>query len=849
MTEGGGHADRGILIPNGFPLTVWLGSMRYVFAPGRDALVGYGNKFDIRLDGPAPFDTFDRPTPELALRFAGNRWVAIDQSRNGMFVDGARLATVDIRDGLTITVGDPHYGTPLRFRSRCRRARCYRSPRGPHAAASARRARPPQPVPEQTDGVGHPALYRIGDPTNRHATAGTADLRAGDPYRLAPWAPAASPMPPHPPAPPPPRPPSQSSPTPPTPELPAASAPAASEGEEQPKSRGLVERMIDATRKVLPGRAETDSASASASDSGSSTGTGTGELPSTNRLPLKPGARTIGVAAYQLGLTVDGHELISDVSFTTRPGSLIAVVGPSRARNSSLAGLLARTRPLSDGVLTVDGHDVAAEPESMRSRIGVVTRDNRVHPRLTVEQALSYAARMRLPPDTSADNRRRVVNQVLDEVELTAQRATRVAKLTPDERRCAAIAIELITRPSLLVVDEPSAGLNPAQEMHVLAMLRRQADLGCVVVVASMPLAHLNMCDQVLLLTPAGTLAFAGPPVQIESTMGTASWPDIFARVSADPQAAHQSFQNRLRASVSPTPPSVLEPERRPAELTFGAQVRLILRRQVRVFLASRLYFVFLALLPFALGALTLLIPGDSGLDRPPPGSGNPHEAVEILAALNFAAVLMGTALTVRDLVSERQIFRREQAVGLSASAYLIGKIIMFGLVAAVQAAILTAIVLLIKSQPVHGAALLPNPGVEIYASVAATTIVSAIIGLTLSTLGSSLREVLPLVVPVILASLLFAGGLVPLVGTWGFDQIAWFVPAHWGFAATASTVDLHRVDVLATHNEVWAHYAGWWAFDIGMLVTFGVVAAGLARYRLRAPGVPADHGIVHSRS
>lgn len=270
--------------------------------------------------------------------------------------------------------------------------------------------------------------------------------------------------------------------------------------------------MIDATRKLLPDRAETDSASASDSDSDSGSSTGTGELPSTNRLPLKPGARTIGVAAYQLGLTVDGHELISDVSFTTRPGSLIAVVGPSRARNSSLAGLLARTRPLSDGVLTVDGHDVAAEPESMRSRIGVVTRDNRVHPRLTVEQALSYAARMRLPPDTSADNRRRVVNQVLDEVELTAQRATRVAKLTPDERRCAAMAIELITRPSLLVVDEPSAGLNPAQEMHVLAMLRRQADLGCVVVVASMPLAHLNMCDQVLLLTPAGPWRSPGLP-------------------------------------------------------------------------------------------------------------------------------------------------------------------------------------------------------------------------------------------------------------------------------------------------------------------------------------------------
>ncbi|MEK1215142.1 ABC transporter ATP-binding protein, partial [Mycobacterium ulcerans] len=131
---------------------MWLGSMRYVFAPGRDALVGYGNKFDIRLDGPAPFDTFDRPTPELALRFAGNRWVAIDQSRNGMFVDGARLATVDIRDGLTITVGDPHHGTPLRFQvTAAAGARSLPAdpPRGPgHPAPRPARAEPapPQPV-------------------------------------------------------------------------------------------------------------------------------------------------------------------------------------------------------------------------------------------------------------------------------------------------------------------------------------------------------------------------------------------------------------------------------------------------------------------------------------------------------------------------------------------------------------------------------------------------------------------------------------------------------------------------------------------------------------------------------
>ena len=66
----------------------------------------------------------------------------------------------------------------------------------------------------------------------------------------------------------------------------------------------------------------------------------------TYRLPLKPGARTVGLAAYQLGLTVDGHELLTDVSFTARPGTLTAVIGPSATRNSALLGLLAGTREL-----------------------------------------------------------------------------------------------------------------------------------------------------------------------------------------------------------------------------------------------------------------------------------------------------------------------------------------------------------------------------------------------------------------------------------------------------------------------------------------------------------------------
>jgi ABC transport system ATP-binding/permease protein len=559
----------------------------------------------------------------------------------------------------------------------------------------------------------------------------------------------------------------------------------------------------------------------------------------TYRLPLESGARTIGVAAHRVGLAVDGREFLTDVSFTARPGTLTAVIGPSAARNAALLGMLAGTRKLSSGRVTVDGHDVHAEPESMRTRIGIVPRDDRLHRQLTVEQAAGYAAELRSPSDTLPDDRHGAVDQTLEELELTPYRSTRISKLPPEARRCTSLAIELITRPTLLVVDEPSAGLDAAQENHVMAVLRRQADIGCAVVVAmnsQTSLTHLNICDQVLLLTAAGTMAFAGTPLQIGSVMATSDWSKVLAQVSADPDGAHRGFSARQQAVGPTAPPEVAAPWPLPAELTANRQIRFVVGRQVRLLLATRVYFVFLVLLPLVFAALTLSIPGNSGLNKPNPASRDMHEAIEILAALNIAAVIIGAALTIHELTGERRVFRREQAVGLSTSAYVAGKIIFFSAAAAILTAIMFAIVVVGKGGPVHGAVVLQNATVELYVTVAVTAIVYAVTGLALSTLGKSLREVLPLLLPVILASVLFNGSLVQLVSKWGFQQISWFVPAQWGFAASASTVDLRRVDALAANAEMWTHYSGWWVFDMIMLIAFGVMGTGFVLYRLRSP-------------
>ncbi len=593
--------------------------------------------------------------------------------------------------------------------------------------------------------------------------------------------------------------------------------PAAAEHEQQ-KGPSLIERMVTSKLRAQRPSFRTE------------------EADSTFRLPLRTASRTTGVTAYRLGLTVDGHETLSGISFTARPGAMTAVIGPSAARNSALLALLAGTRELSSGRVTVDGHDIHAEPESMRTRIGVVPRDDRLHRQLTVAQVVEYAAEMRLPPDTSPEQRDRVVNQVLDELELTPHRDTRIRKLSPEVRRCAGLAVELVTRPSLLVVDEPTAGLDAGQQRHVMAILRHQANIGCAVVVAisaRTSLTDVNACDQVLVLTATGKVAYLGTPLQIESAMGATDWSRVLAQVGADPEGAHRAFRARSQTAV---PPEVAAPWPPPPGLPRSRQIRLLARREVHLLLGNRIYFAFLAVLPFLLAGLGLLIPGDSGLTRPEPGSTNAHEAIEILAAFNVAAVIIGTALTIRAVVCEHRIFRREQEVGLSAPVYLTAKIAVYGLAAALWTAVVFAIVIAVKGEPGRSAVLLHNATVELYVSVAVTAIVSAVIGLALSSLGKSLREVLPLVIPVILASVLFNGSLVQLVSVWGLQQISWFVPAQWGFAAAASTANLRRVDSLAATAVTWTHYSGWWVFDMGMLGLFGVIAAGFTLYRLRSP-------------
>lgn len=550
-----------------------------------------------------------------------------------------------------------------------------------------------------------------------------------------------------------------------------------------------------------------------------------------------------GLAVHGVGFTVEGNkQLLVDVNMQAARGTLTALIGPSGAGKSTLSRLIAGSTRPSGGVVTFEGRDLHAEYEALRSRIGMVPQDDVLHRQLTVRQALGFAAELRLPPDSSKADRRQVIDGVLRELSLTEHADTRVDRLSGGQRKRASVALELLTGPSLLILDEPTSGLDPALDRQVMMMLRELADAGRVVIVVTHSVACLDMCDQVVLLAPGGKTAYAGNPAGVESALGTSDWAKIFADVAANPDAAFAHYRSRQAALPPPPPPAARSGGAgSPPQSGAWKQFSTLARRQVRLILADRGYLVFLVLLPFVLGGLSLVVPGQYGFSPPPltqaddgsfvrAGSSEPQQ---LLVVLILGACFMGSTLTVRDLVGERTIFFRERAVGLRPGAYLSAKIVVFGLAVLLQAAVMIGFVLLGKKRPEEGSVLALG-GAELYIDIAATAVACVVFGLLLSSLAKSSEQVMPLLVVAIMGLLVMAGGLIPVTDRVVLEQVSWLFPSRWGYAAAASTVDVRALFVQSQQDGFWEHTRSAWFLDIGMVVAITVVLALFTWTRLR---------------
>jgi ABC-type multidrug transport system ATPase subunit len=550
------------------------------------------------------------------------------------------------------------------------------------------------------------------------------------------------------------------------------------------------------------------------------------------------------------GLTVtlsSGKVLLDDVGFPLPERCLLGVIGPSGAGKSTLLGALTGMRPATTGTVLYDGRDLYANYAELRHRIGLVPQENILHTQLSARRGLSYAAELRFPRDTSPAERARRIDEVLGELSLAQHADTRTSSLSGGQQKRVNVALELLTKPSLLFLDEPTSGLDPGLDKSVMEMMSGLAKDGRTVIVVTHSVANLGICDRLLVLVPGGKIAYFGAPADGLRHFGLREWAEVFQAFEAQPDrdwageyrrsayyARYVTADSQAAPPVQAAAPPAL-PAPKPANRF--AQLSTLVRRYLAVIASDRNYVGVIALLPIILGGLIRGIPDAQGLT----GTNN-GLAIQLLMILVMSACLIGVANAVREVVKERAIYTRELAAGLSPGAYLASKLVVLGFISAVQAVVLVAIGLSGRPLPRHGTVLSGAPLLELMLGMAFLAIASMMAGLLISATVNSSDKTMPLLVVAVLVEVVLSGGIIRLNGMAGLEQLAWLSPSRWGFGAVASTVDLNHVTPPppgSAPDPLWNHTPHTWFLDMGMQVALTVVLAAITWWRLRqaSPG------------
>ncbi|MCQ0022185.1 FHA domain-containing protein [Streptomyces somaliensis DSM 40738] len=558
----------------------------------------------------------------------------------------------------------------------------------------------------------------------------------------------------------------------------------------------------------------------------------------------------VSFSARHLTVTVDGgKQILKDVSFGVPEKSLIGVIGPSGSGKSTLLKALTGYRPADQGDVLYDNRSLYKQFAELRQRIGLVPQDDILHKELTVQKALRYAAKLRFPGDTATAEREARIDEVLRELKLDIHKEKKVTSLSGGQRKRVSVALELLTKPSLIFLDEPTSGLDPGMDRDVMQLLRGLADDGRTVLVVTHSVAELALCDKLLVMAPGGSVAYFGPPEEALNFFGYETWADVF---SAFENYRDYDWAGRWKGSqhyqlyaadidaVAPQPVHMAAQSaaRPPKPQSWGAQLWTLIRRYVSVIASDRGFLALMVVLPAVLGAVSVVIPADFGLAPPKPPSRFNGDAGTIMLILAVGMCFSGAANSVRELIKERVIYERERATGLSRSAYLMSKVIVLGLITAFQGVIICAIGFVPRELPAEG--LIMPPAVELCVVVIALGLTSMMVGLVISSLVKTAEKTMPLLVMFAIVQVVFTGILFKVYGSPGLEQFAWLMPSRWAIAGAGATLDLAHLMPPWDHGNptdldpLWDHSAGQWGANVSVLVVMAVVLGFVVARLLR---------------
>jgi ABC-type multidrug transport system ATPase subunit/predicted component of type VI protein secretion system len=481
--------------------------------------------------------------------------------------------------------------------------------------------------------------------------------------------------------------------------------------------------------------------------------------------------------------------ILQNISVTFKPREFIVIVGQSGGGKTTLLDAIAGYRPSTHGTVYVNDVDVYKNFDAVRNNIGYVPQRDIIHMELTVYQALDYAARLRMPADTSRDERHARVMEVLDDLDLTHRKDVQVNGLSGGQQKRVSIGVELLTKPGLFFLDEATSGLDPGTETSLMQLLRRLADQGRTIVLVTHATKNVMLADKVVFLARGGYLSWFGPPDEAltyfnqyrserDRRTREMEFDAIYTILDSQDQGTPEEWSERFKAhsayktyvetpilekqSVLPEASAPLSKRksrtREKSQISSLRQFFILSSRHLKILTRDRVSLILMLGAAPLVSLLDVLIAAVSGGNPYDFTDGSFSDILQSFFLLLIFAVFVGGLSQMREIVKENDIYKRERLVNLKILPYVFSKIWVAAIVALYHSLVYVGIHYLVYEMPGGTTELL-----ILYFTMVLLVLSGMMLGLFASALSPNANSVPMLVIIFIMPNIVLSGAMVPL--------------------------------------------------------------------------------------
>ena len=553
----------------------------------------------------------------------------------------------------------------------------------------------------------------------------------------------------------------------------------------------------------------------------------------------------ISYCCYKNGISVDASDIVikrgkgkksfvtsNHVNLSIKSGELIAIIGGSGAGKSTILNCMCGYLQPTQGEVYINGVNLYQNFDSLKKLVGYVPQSDIVYDNLTLHDMLMYTAKLRLPKDTSDKERESAIDRAIDMVELSEKKNSFIKSLSGGQRKRASIAVELLSDPNLLFLDEPASGLDPGTERNLMQSLREMADGGKTVILVTHSTLQLKMCDKIVFMGKGGNLCFFGFYDEALTFFGVSDIVDVYNMITEQAKQWSAKFEKSRVASGKVRQTSAVSGKSKESRFK---QLRVLSARYLKLVANDRQRLLLLLVQAPLLAVLISFVADGKQFEQ--------YEMTKsLLFALSCSAFWVGMLNAIQEICKERTVMKREYMTGLSLGAYVSSKIIVLGILCLIQSVMITGVFSVMVGLPEEG--IITHPFLELLITTFITAVASTAMGLFVSSLFINADRAMTVAPILLMPQILFSGLIFKLSGA--TEIISWIAVCRWsmeGYGTTANLNDLplrlQQEGIMIPHEAesffefTTSHLVASW----GILVIYTIVFLVLARIVLSRIG------------